>query len=161
MTKNSKKVFTLFMILSIIIAFVFILSITKNTEAASGYSVINSKKIFDKSSLDTLRLNITELPEITIEGGKKYTLKDEDEKRKVIYDNVADGENIDSTITVVFNNCGILHERDVDIKIIYSNMIGGKSTAAENQSSFYWTAFGTEENQLNANEWWYQRNRKS
>ena len=87
MTRNSKKNLIILIILSIIIALILVLSITKEVEASDGYSVIDSQKIFDKSSLDTLKLNITEFPEITVTGNKKYTQKDEDGKRNRFYNN--------------------------------------------------------------------------
>ena len=156
--KKSKKVFTIIMAITLSIISIIIangISLFKSVQAATGYTVINSETLFDKSTLDTLKLNITSLPEVTVEGSKNYTLKDEEGKRKVIYENVSDGESIDSTITTIFKNCGTLNNRKVDLKIVYSGIVAGKSTENVNKAVLHWTAYGVEENQISSNEWWY------
>ena len=71
--KINIKLVVIFLVFLVII---FVKGIYNKANAATGYTSINSSTIFDKSSLDTLNLNIINFPEVTIEGNEKVEIKD-------------------------------------------------------------------------------------
>ena len=129
---------------------------TSTTNGNSGYTVINSQTLMEDSTLDTLVLNYTSLPNITVSGSEKYKITDEISLanssitvRQVQFPDVTSGKILDSVITVKFNNCGKLNGKSIDMKLIYSDIVTkGKGPL------LYWSAYGN--SMASNNEWWYR-----
>ena len=111
------------LIIVVLFSILFILSSSKNVQA---YSTIHSNEIFPTGTLDSLWLNYTTLPQVSITGSVGSS----------VYDTSYSGNNIvtgytyrraqlypggngaiDSTITANFYNCGMLNGRSVNINI--------------------------------------------
>ncbi len=154
--KINIKLVVIFLVFLVII---FVKGIYNKANAATGYTSINSSTIFDKSSLDTLNLNIINFPEVTIEGNEKVEIKDpkveKNNEYKIIFRNIPKGKKIDAIVTTLFKNCGTLNGKSIDMKIIYSNMIASTSIYYPDESFLFWKTYGTIENQKADNEWWY------
>ena len=119
-----------------------------------AYTGIDSQYLFEPSTFDNLVLNYSTLPSVSVSGGSSYTIKDGTSSsgspsRGVYYSNSGAGQNLNSTITVFFNNCGTLNGRPIDMKLIYSDIVTNKEN-----SYLYWSAFGS--HMLSSNEWWYE-----
>ena len=119
-----------------------------------AYTGIDSQYLFEPSTFDNLVLNYSTLPSVSVSGGSSYTIKDGtcssgSPSRGVYYSNSGAGQNLNSTITVFFNNCGTLNGRPIDMKLIYSDIVTNKEN-----SYLYWSAFGS--HMLSSNEWWYE-----
>ena len=89
-----------------------------------AYTGIDSQYLFEPSTFDNLVLNYSTLPSVSVSGGSSYTIKDGtcssgSPSRGVYYSNSGAGQNLNSTITVFFNNCGTLNGRPIDMKLIY------------------------------------------
>lgn len=131
--------------------------IVSDTNTNSKYTVINSQTLMEASTLDTLVLNYTALPIITVSGSEKYKITNETSLvnssvpvRQVQFPDVTNGKILDSVITVKFNNCGKLNGKSIDMKLIYSDIVTkGKG------SLLYWSAYGT--SMTSNNEWWYRQ----
>ena len=118
-----------------------------------AYTTINSQTLFTPSTFDTLVLNYTTLPEVSVTGNQGYELRDGtcssgSPNRGVYYNNTEAGQTLDSTVTVKFNNCGTLNGKAIDMKLIYSDIVTNNANAR-----LYWSAFGS--TMLSSNEWWY------
>ena len=119
-----------------------------------AYTGIDSQYLFEPSTFDNLVLNYSTLPSVSVSGGSSYTIRDGtcssgSPSRGVYYSNSGAGQNLNSTITVFFTNCGTLNGRPIDMKLIYSDIVTNKEN-----SYLYWSAFGS--NMLSSNEWWYE-----
>ena len=119
-----------------------------------AYTGIDSQYLFEPSTFDNLVLNYSTLPSVSVSGGSSYTIRDGtcssgSPSRGVYYSNSGAGQNLNSTITVFFNNCGTLNGRPIDMKLIYSDIVTNKAN-----SYLYWSAFGS--HMLSSNEWWYE-----
>lgn len=125
-----------------------------NVNNIYAYTTIDSKTLFTPSTFDTLVLNYTTLPTVSVSGSQAYHMGDGTcssgaSNRGVYYDNASTGQTLDSTITVNFSNCGTLNGRAIDMKLIYSDIVTNG-----NNPYLYWSAFGSQ--MLSSNEWWYQ-----
>ncbi|MGN1013203.1 MAG: SpaA isopeptide-forming pilin-related protein [Clostridia bacterium] len=143
------------LIILVLFAILFILSGSKNVQA---YSTIHSNEIFPTGTLDSLWLNYTTLPQVSITGSVGSSVYDTSYSGNSIVTGYTyrraqlyPGGNgaIDSTITANFYNCGMLNGRSVNMKIVYSDIVVNNS----GDCYFYWSAFGTNKN--SDNEWWY------
>ena len=119
-----------------------------------AYTTINSQTLFTPSTFDTLVLNYTTLPEVSVTGNQGYELRDGtcssgSPNRGIYYNNTGAGQSLNSTVTVKFNNCGTLNGKAIDMKLIYSDIV-----TSDANSYLYWSAFGS--TMLSSNEWWYQ-----
>ena len=107
-----KKVSTLLSIFCISLLILFS-SLNIFSYAQTGYSVINSQTLFEKSTLDDLELNYNTLPTVSISGNKAYkmsdSLRNNIQIRQVDFNYSPIGETLDSVITVKYNNCGTLN----------------------------------------------------
>lgn len=126
------------------------------TSRSNGYTTINSQTLLEANDLDTLVLNYTTLPKITVTGTEKYNLTDATSLidasvvvRQVEFPEVTTGKTIDSVITVKFNNCGNLNGRPIDMKLVYSDFV-----AKGERPFLYWSAYGN--SMKTNNEWWYR-----
>lgn len=128
-----------------------------NTNEKSKYTVMNSQTLMETSTLDTLVLNYTSLPIITVSGSEKYKITNETSLinnsvpvRQVQFPEVTSGKILDSVITVKFNHCGTLNGKSIDMKLIYSDIVSkGKDPL------LYWSAYG--KSMTSNNEWWYRQ----
>ncbi len=132
-------------ILSIIVMTAIIL-IGKNNEV-QAYRSITSQELFEASTFDTLNLNYTSLPNISVTGSTPYNVVNDAGRRYINFTNSA-GQTLNATVTAAFNNCGTLNGRAIDMRLVYSDIVTSGANAY-----LYWTAFGT--NMASANEWWY------
>ena len=135
------------------------------TPSISKISVVEPKTItpidlFKESILDTLELNLTDIPTVTVENRGNHNWEEiigsnpsnpkSLKQHKLIYfrDKIYD-ENLDEIITVIFNNCGTLDGRPIDIKFIYSDL----HTTADTRDFFLsWCAYGKVEGRLPEDE---------
>lgn len=127
------------------------------TTSNNEYTNINSQTLLEANSLDTLVLNYTSLPSITVSGSETYHLSDTTSLinssvtvRQVEFPNATTGKTLDSVITVKFNSCGKLNGKNIDMKLVYSDIV------VKGDSPFlYWSAYG---NSMGTNnEWWYRK----
>lgn len=122
-------------------------------------TIINSQTLLQSSSLDTLVLNYTSLPNIIVSGSENYTIEDlisqhSVKVRQVMFPNAIVGKTLDSIITVKFNNCGKLNGKAIDMKLIYSDIVIREGSSILGDIPFlYWSAYGT--SMATKNEWWY------
>lgn len=122
--------------------------------ASTGYSVINSQTLLESSTLDSLTLNYTELPSISISGTQTYITKDDvtpdsSPKREIEFTNTTAGKTLNSVVTVNFNNCGKLNNKPINMKLVYTDIVTKGDTPC-----LYWSAYG--KNMNTNNEWWYR-----
>ena len=125
------------------------------TQKLYAYERITALSLLEPSTFDTLVLNYTTLPEVTVSGSEAYTMTDGTvgsghPNRRVTYNNVNTGRSLDSTINVYFKNCGTLNGKSIDMRLIYSDMV----SRSDGTPFLYWSAFGT--TMTSNNEWWYQ-----
>ena len=118
-----------------------------------AYTTIDSQYLFTPSTFDTLILNYTSLPTLTVSGSERYTISDGtcstgEPNRRINFPDSYRGKNLNSTITVDFKNCGTLNGKPINMKLIYSDIITSNSG-----SYLYWSAFGSV--MKSTNEWWY------
>ena len=118
-----------------------------------AYTTIDSQYLFTPSTFDTLILNYTSLPTLTVSGSERYTISDGtcstgEPNRRINFPDSYRGKNLNSTITVDFKNCGTLNGKPINMKLIYSDIITSNSG-----SYLYWSAFGSI--MKSTNEWWY------
>ena len=141
--------------LTIFISLFLVISGSNNVKA---YSTISSNQIFGMGTLDSLWLNYSTLPQITVSGSVGNSVYD----TPFTGNNVTTGYTyrrvelhpggngpIDTTITVNYYNCGTLNGRSINMKLVYSDLV--VNTAED--CYLYWSAFGT--NKISDNEWWY------
>lgn len=129
------------------------LNLTQVYSASSGYTVINSQTLLELNALDSLELNYTSRPTVTVSGSELYTITDDvtfdgSNIRKIQFTNATSGKNLDSVVTVKFNNCGKLNNKSIDMKLVYSDIV-----TKGNNPMLYWSAYG--KNMATNNEWWY------
>ena len=118
-----------------------------------AYTTIDSQYLFTPSTFDTLILNYTSLPTLTVSGSERYTISDGtcstgEPNRRINFPDSYRGKTLNSTITVDFKNCGTLNGKPINMKLIYSDIITSNSG-----SYLYWSAFGSV--MKSTNEWWY------
>ena len=118
-----------------------------------AYTTIDSQYLFTPSTFDTLILNYTSLPTLSVSGSERYTISDGtcstgEPNRRIDFPDSYRGKNLNSTITVDFKNCGTLNGKPINMKLIYSDIITSNSG-----SYLYWSAFGSI--MKSTNEWWY------
>ena len=136
----------------ILLTFIYIVG--GNVNNIYAYTTINSQTLFTPSTFDTLVLNYTTLPTVSVSGSQTYHLGEGTTSsgaptRGVYYDNASTGQTLDSTVTVNFSNCGTLLGRPIDMKLIYSDIVTNGDGPY-----LYWSAFGSQ--MMSSNEWWYQ-----
>ena len=136
----------------ILLTFIYIVG--GNVNNIYAYTTINSQTLFTPSTFDTLVLNYTTLPTVSVSGSQAYHLGEGTTSsgaptRGVYYDNASTGQTLDSTVTVNFSNCGTLLGRPIDMKLIYSDIVTNGDGPY-----LYWSAFGSQ--MMSSNEWWYQ-----
>ena len=130
-----------------------------NNNQVHAYSTISSTQLFGAGTLDSLWLNYTSLPEISVTGSTGSTCYDTNYsgnaiampfnyRRVVLYPSY-NGQRLDTTINVTFRNCGTINGRPMDMKIVYSDIVVNNAS----DCYVYWSAFGTTKN--SDNEWWY------
>ena len=137
-------------LLSLILVVVFCIIGSNEVKA---YTTIDSQYLFTPSTFDTLILNYTSLPTLTVSGSERYTISDGtcstgEPNRRINFPDSYRGKNLNSTITVDFKNCGTLNGKPINMKLIYSDIITSNSG-----SYLYWSAFGSV--MKSTNEWWY------
>ena len=138
----------------VMLSIVFTFSTTVN--AASQISL---ETLFTPSSFDSLVLNYSSLPTVTVTGSASYTLSDAESsgysQRRITYNNVTLGSTLDSTVTVFFENCGTLNGQAIDVKYVYSDIVTKDTTSSAKDGSvyMYWTAFGS--TMTSDDEWFY------
>ena len=118
-----------------------------------AYTTIDSQYLFTPSTFDTLILNYTSLPTLSVSGSERYTISDGacssgEPIRRIDFPDSYRGKTLNSTITVDFKNCGTLNGKPINMKLIYSDIITSSSG-----SYLYWSAFGSV--MKSTNEWWY------
>lgn len=121
--------------------------------SANGYTVINSQTLLETNTLDSLELNYTSRPTVTVSGSDPYTITDDvafdgSNTKKIQFPSATSGKNLSSVVTVKFNNCGKLNNKSIDMKLVYSDIV----TKGDNPM-LYWSAYG--KNMATDNEWWY------
>lgn len=140
-----------------VIIIFFITNLTQtNAIGNNAYTVINSHTLLETNTLDSLELNYSSLPSITVSGSEKYTVTNTTSLvntsipvKQVQFPNATKGKILDSIITVKFNNCGKLNGKNIDMKLVYSDIV-----TKGNNPLLYWSAYGT--SMSNDNEWWYR-----
>lgn len=157
--KNRKQ--TVLGFISVFIMLVVILLLTRQkvyaTASNNGYTTINSQTLLESNSLDTLVLNYTSLPNITVTGSEKYKLTNATSLldgsvavKQVEFPDAKSGKVLDSVVTVKFNNCGKLNGKAIDMKLVYSDIV------TKGEAPFlYWSAYGNA--MATNNEWWYRK----
>ena len=118
-----------------------------------AYTTIDSQYLFTPSTFDTLILNYTSLPTLSVSGSERYTISDGacssgEPIRRIDFPDSYRGKTLNSTITVDFKSCGTLNGKPINMKLIYSDIITSNSG-----SYLYWSAFGSV--MKSTNEWWY------
>ena len=118
-----------------------------------AYTTIDSQYLFTPSTFDTLILNYTSLPTLSVSGSERYTISDGacssgEPIRRIDFPDSYRGKTLNSTITVDFKSCGTLNGKPINMKLIYSDIITSNSG-----SYLYWYAFGSV--MKSTNEWWY------
>ena len=151
MKRKKLKILDYFCIMIMIFTTVF--SNLTPVFSANGYTVINSQSLLETNTLDTLELNYTSRPTVTVSGSEPYTITDDvtfdgSNIRKIQFPNATSGKNLNSVVTVKFNNCGKLNNKSIDMKLVYSDIV-----TKGNNPMLYWSAYG--KNMATNNEWWY------
>ncbi|MBO5476713.1 MAG: MucBP domain-containing protein, partial [Clostridia bacterium] len=144
-----KKLKTIFCMLVVLMLMTFF-NINNNVFAAA---TIDSQYLFIPSTFDTLVLNYSTLPNVSVSGSQGYTIQDGTTgsghpRRGVYYTNTGSGQTLDSRVTVDFSNCGTLNGRPINMKLVYSDIVTNGADAY-----LYWSAFGS--TMTSNNEWWY------
>ena len=137
-------------LLSLILVVVFCIIGSNEVKA---YTTIDSQYLFTPSTFDTLILNYTSLPTLSVSGSERYTISDGacssgEPIRRIDFPDSYRGKTLNSTITVDFKSCGTLNGKPINMKLIYSDIITSNSG-----SYLYWSAFGSV--MKSTNEWWY------
>ena len=161
--KTHKSVYIYIYIATIfIILFSFLFKF--NSYAASSYTTITSTTLLEQNSLSTLELNLTEFPTVTVTGSTDYEITDGEgyksnysqARRVTFYTDSGYNGDIDSVVTVLYEDCGTLNGETIDMKLIYSDIAVTSIRESKGEKPFfYWTAYGTEDDQVDENEWWY------
>ena len=118
---------------------------------------INPTYFFKESILDTLELNLAELPTITIENKGGDTWEEvvgthpinygSRFQHKMLYlRNKEYDKNLNEIITVKFNNGGTIGGKPIDIKFIYSDLHTTADTNETRDFFLSWCAYGKVEN---------------
>ena len=137
-------------LLSLILVVVFCIIGSNEVKA---YTTIDSQYLFTPSTFDTLILNYTSLPTLSVSGSERYTISDGacssgEPIRRIDFPDSYRRKTLNSTITVDFKSCGTLNGKPINMKLIYSDIITSNSG-----SYLYWSAFGSV--MKSTNEWWY------
>ena len=130
-----------------------IVSVLSGNSSVYAYERISSQTLFQPSTFDSLKLNYTSLPTLSVSGSQGYTITDGEcgdgsPNRQITFNDTWNGKTLDTRITAFFNNCGTLNGRAIDMRLVYSEIV------TSNEGSFlYWSAFGSQ--MKSSNEWWY------
>ena len=144
-------------------------------------TIIDDATLLELSTLNSLYLNITKLPIVTVDTDYTYVIEGEDginrgrpqigdsDKvqqpiRSITFSGLPFDQKVDIEVTAMFENCGTLNDKNIDMKIIYSDFYsapeytGTSSYLASRSNSkvLWWTAYGTIDDQTANNEW-FQR----
>lgn len=144
-------------------------------------TIIDDATLLELSTLDSLQLNLTKLPVLTVNTDYTYVIEGEDGVnrgrpqigdsdavqqpiRSITFSDLPFDQKVDIEVTAMFENCGTINDKDIDMKIVYSDFYsapkytGTSSYQASRSNSkvLWWTAYGTIDDQTANNEW-FQR----
>lgn len=142
--------------------------------------IVNSSSLLTQSTLSDLDLTFSKLPTLTVRTNYMYEIEGEDgidrtrpqidddtvkqPIRSISFLDLPYNQKVDIEVEAFFENCGTLNDKNIDMKIVYSDFysaeeyIGEDETEKElnNSKVLWWTAYGIKDNQNIDNEW-YQR----
>lgn len=171
--KYSKKVLSIF--LAVLITFFTVMPGLTAFASTSSATEITSNYLFEQSTLDELELNFNSFPQVTVtgNGSARYTIQDMDttgipggndpvKNRMLTFQTVSGSPSLarqthfpNLKVVALFENCGTLDGRNIDIQITYSDFYTSPhQTDRYDMEVLYWTAYGTPEQQNSSNEWW-------
>ena len=137
-----------------------------------AYTAINSNTMLERSTLDDLKINIKDLPQVTWTGSTPakvvYPTANPndvgiDESLIALEITADDYKTLDLNVTAFFENCGTIGNKNIDMKIVYSDIVTGTredvthQTWDPNKTYLYWSNYGTIDGMNSDNEWFYLR----
>ena len=119
--------------------------------------------LFKESILDTLDLNFINMPTVTVEnkgshiwtevvGTHPQNIESKHQHKMLYFTSKLYNQNLDEIITVMFNNCGTLGGKPIDIKFVYSDLHTTSDTNETRDFFLSWCPYGKVETRTTVDE---------
>lgn len=129
----------------------------------SNPKTITSKDFFKESILDSLDLNLINMPTVTVEnkgshiwtevvGTHPKNPESKYQHKMLYFTSKLYNQNLDEIITVIFNNAGTLDGKPIDIKFVYSDLHTTSNVNETRDFFLSWCPYGKVETRTTFDE---------